>query len=50
MHQRGPAHFKNGFGTSFSEFTPGKLPLFAAKLSQESMIAQICLKVIWPII
>jgi len=34
MQQRGPAHFKNGFGTSLSGFTPGKLPLFAAKLSR----------------
>jgi hypothetical protein len=34
MQQRGPAHFKNSFGTSLSGFTPGKLPLFAAKLSR----------------
>jgi hypothetical protein len=34
MQQRRPGHFKNGFGTFLSGFTPGKLPLFAAKLSR----------------
>ena len=44
MQQRGPAHFKNGFGTSLSGLPPESFLFLQPNYLVEGMIAQILLK------